>query len=163
MNKQELQDLKDKIACWERKIALIEERLKEQEELQLWVPKIGDKYYMLSPTGIVITTSWENDIADKEYLKAGLIFKTKEEATIHARKMRVFTLLMQFSDIDGSESGVCVYCPEFNLCDNNVRIADCVLFVHAPYCFSTKEKCQQAIDFIGEKEVYFFLTGKEME
>ena len=64
-------------------------RLTKGELGPSWRPKEGDIYYI---SNVVVkdfysSYEWDNSEYDKVWLERGIIFKTKEEAITHAKKM----------------------------------------------------------------------------
>lgn len=156
------QELKSNIERIEQELASMKEHLREQESL-LWKPELGEGFWTPNAFGNAFYDKFEDDAIDNSHWNHGEFFKSKEEAKNHTRKQRVFNLLMQLSDVDAKNYAVYTYYPYVDLGDKEVCINYNSYNAPTPYGFSTREKCQEAIDYIGEKEVYFFLTGKEME
>lgn len=124
----------------------------------LWKPKQDEIFWMYNPYHGATGDEFDDDDIDNAYWVNGEMFKTEEEAKVHTRKQRVFNLLMQLSDGINKENNCCDIPLAF---EGIIEVHTCGAGVTA-YTFSTKEKCQEAIEYIGEKEVYFFLTGEEM-
>lgn len=59
------------------------------EEPKRWKPEVGDLYYCVCDGGTIIQDVWEDCITDNWRYLTGNIFKTKQEAEEHKKKIEI--------------------------------------------------------------------------
>jgi len=160
---QRLECIKSGIeTLYEEAKVLIPEIEAEQETLEdvLWKPEIDDNYYYadVDEDEFVNISTWESDCIDLVRLKNGLVFKTKEAAEKHAKRLKVFNLMWQLADQlnDG-------WMPVYNDLDQDKyiieveygKVATTILsnIRHAQPPFKTKELAERARKLIGDEAI----------
>ena len=123
-------------------------------------PRDGDEYWYMGVTGNILTSTWEGFPSEKDMLKIGNIFKTKEQAEFAVEKLKVEAELRKFSrpfeygkfnyylflDIDGNSfrTDFTSYCPP-----------------QGAIYFESEEKAQEAVSAVGKDRVKKYIFGVE--
>ena len=150
MNK--LEELENKIKELSDEI----ERLKAEKKNEVWKPKDGDYYWMISRTGFVAKGRWTGDSYDDDRYAIGNVFKTDEEAKFRAEQLKVEAELRRFArPFVANEDN---YSITFKHSLNTIRTWHGTTWQHNNIYFATEEIAQKAIDTVGEDRIkkYYF-------
>ena len=52
-----------------------------------WIPKCGDKYWLINSQGLIYDEVWEGAIHEYAFLKSGWVFRTKKEAKANRNRI----------------------------------------------------------------------------
>ena len=155
--KNEIQELKDKIAKLESKI-------EEEEVNEVWKPKDDEFYCYMTSDGGISGCDWDNDTTDKYRYMIGNCFKTEKEAEKARDKLILIADLKRFAEennegkFNWSNNEQWKYCIFYDYKVAGLRITtnsyvkDAIL----PY-FTSKEIAQKAIDTFKDRLIELFM------
>lgn len=125
-------------------------------------PRDGDEYWYMGVTGNILTSTWEGFPSEKDMLKIGNIFKTKEQAEFAVEKLKVEAELRKFSrpfEEDEYNSFISLYMP-----DKTVAVDACMYWQkQGVIYFESDKKAQQAIESVGQERIKKYIFGVEAE
>ena len=149
-------NLQEELKALKQRIAELEEQAKEEQEF----PKVGDEYWYMGVTGNVFTSTWEGFPSEKDMLKMGNIFRTREQAEFAVKKLKVEAELRKFSRpfVDGKENNHIKYRPSF---DELSVSASFGYQDQGVFYFESREKAQQAIKSVGKERIKKYIFGVE--
>lgn len=109
-----------------------------------------------------MTSTWEGFPSEKDMLKIGNIFKTKEQAEFAVEKLKVEAELRKFSrpfEEDEYNSFISLYMP-----DKTVAVDACMYWQkQGVIYFESDKKAQQAIESVGQERIKKYIFGVEAE
>jgi hypothetical protein len=149
-------NIQDEIAKTKQRLMELEEMMKKEN----WKPCWDDKYYIPVPTnaGFQSFSLWrgnENEISLKD---AGMVFYTKEEAIEVGKRMYFRQWFESMSDAD-DWNGEEYWSAFWFYQKDSIDVWNTTYKVAGGIYFSTKEKCIEAIDVIGEDNFIKYVLG----
>ena len=135
------------------------ERLKAEKEKEVWKPKNGDKYWLISHNGYVVQVRWMGDEAEDDIYAIGNVFKTQEEAEFRAERLKVEAELRRFArPFIVNERNFML---KYNYDTNKILIDFVVLTPSTDIHFASEEIAQKAIDTVGADRIKKYYFGVE--
>ena len=132
------------------------ERLKAEKEKEVWKPKNGDKYWLISHNGYVVQVRWMGDEAEDDIYAIGNVFRTQEEAEFRAEQLKVEAELRRFArPFDEDERNWAII---FDVDEKEITIDNERSYQSCNIHFASKEIAQKAIDTVGAERIkkYYF-------
>ena len=152
----------DKIEELENKINELAseiERLKAEKKNEVWKPKDGDYYWMISHTGFVTKRRWIGDSYDDDRYAIGNVFKSEDEARFRAEQLKVEAELRRFSrPFDEDERNWAII---FDVDEKEITIDNERSYQSCNIHFASEEIAQKAIDTVGEERIKKYYFGVE--
>ena len=135
------------------------ERLKEENKNEVWKPKDGEWYWMISHTGFVAERRWTGDSYDDDRYKIGNVFKTKEEAEFRVEQLKVEAELRRFGRKFVPKRGN--YYFQYAHQQDSLFITSVWSDQGNDIYFETVEIAQKAIDTVGTERIKKYYFGVE--
>ncbi|MEX0083019.1 hypothetical protein AB2T90_11350 [Clostridium butyricum] len=163
MNKQELEnrikDLESDIQASQNTIEELKKAIGNIEE-KSWKPKEEEIYYGVE--GLRVVSSHNNGQFDKDMMRIGNYFKTKEQAERALFEQNLRSKLRKFAEdnndkIDWSDDDSWKYCIVYEY--NYNKITTCVRYGIADFSqiyFSSKETVEKAIEQFHDELMKYF-------
>ena len=147
----------DKLTEDERKtfMSLVEKTEKDEQE---W--KNGDDIFYIALDGEIEEGVYcEFSDLDKQMIEFGNIYKTKEEAEVFSKWLKIRRKLEKFAEehnyceINWCDSNQSKYFIYYNYESNKIDVGWNNYTTHADVYFTLKETAEEAIEFIGEERL----------
>jgi hypothetical protein len=90
----EIEQLEKAISAAQEKL----EKLKSDVSGWLFTPSPHQKYYYIAWNGVIECDSWDSMDVEEYGINFGNIWPTREAAEKHAKRLKLFNLLWQYSD-----------------------------------------------------------------
>ena len=132
-----------------------------------WLPKNGDKFYYVTPTGRVTYDMFAiYATCDIDKVKFNNVFKNEEDALKMLEKLKIINKLRELSTINFNDDNELHYVISYDIEKNKVSCNAHHFYKELPFevYFATKEDCLNAIKEIGEdnlKKYYFDVVEDE--
>ena len=153
MNK-ELQKLKEE---FEQRIKELENKYNTEEEREI---KYGDDYWIISSYGLVDKHTWIDDCFDNIALGNNAIFRTIEEASFEAERLKVLRELEKMGKpYDDRLLNWCICLDGNSIIDYYCEIEERVIYGN--YYFRSEKEAKEAVEKIGEDRIKKYLFGVE--
>lgn len=152
----------DKIEELENKIKELSEeieRLKAEKEKEVWKPKCGDKYWLISHNGYVVQVRWMGDEAEDDIYAIGNVFRTQEEAEFRVEQLKVEAELRRFARPfeENKSNWTMIYEADHKKIATYNYTSFQIHNIH----FASEEIAQKAIDTVGEDRIKKYYFGVE--
>ena len=149
---QEIDELRERLDA-------LEKGLKEESN-ERWKPNDGDSYYTFDVNTSVCNPIYDGDGFDNGRYESFNMFKTKEEAEKIAKYQLIFRKLHDFAkrnnglnETKGSWAEIYFLDGKFFTCIVNTSCAGRIKF-------TSEEVAREAIEYIGEDDLIWYLTFK---
>lgn len=152
----------DKIEELENKIKELSEeieRLKAEKEKEVWKPKCGDKYWLISHNGYVVQVRWMGDEAEDDIYAIGNVFRTQEEAEFRVEQLKVEAELRRFARPfeENKSNWTMIYEADHKKIATYNYTSFQIHNIHFP----SEEIAKQAIETVGEDRIKKYYFGVE--
>ena len=135
------------------------ERLKAEKEKEVWKPKNGDKYWLISHNGYVVQVRWMGDEAEDDIYAIGNVFRTQEEAEFRAEQLKVEAELRRFArPFDEDERNWAII---FDVDEKKITTDSERSYQSCNIHFASEEIARKAIDTVGEDRIKKYYFGVE--
>ena len=154
MNK--LEELENKI----KKLSDEIERLKAEKN-EVWKPKCGDKYWLLSHIGYVVQVRWSGDDYEDNIYAIGNAFRTQEEAEFRAEQLKVEAELRRFArPFEENEQNVIL---KYAHDTNKLLTGHHLYSQYGNIYFDSEEVAYKAIETVGEERIKKYYFGIKVD
>lgn len=144
----------------EQLLALIEKANAPQSNL--WKPKIGEKYYVVTGLGRIEDYTWNDSGSDNRGYNIGNCLRTVEEAEFEVERRKVLHELRVLANGFNRNTARKWYALFYRTTDNVVKVSDYYsTVVGNGIYFGSKEDAQKAIDTIGVTRLKKYYFGIE--
>lgn len=151
MTNEALQEIK----TMRERLDRLEAGIKAKADGGRWVPGFNGRYYYPAPDSeeFCDVSTWENDTTDEHRLRAGMVFRTPEEAAEVGKQMYYQRWYRRFGDWDGKGEALKAFYHEDKIKTRTINHYD-----ESTY-FSSESACRAAIDEIGEGNFLRYVLG----
>ena len=127
-------------------------------------PQSGDDYYYIFSDGRIGDDCYADCFSDRERVKLGNCFKTRQDAEFKLEQLKVLHELEQLSDDDKQWDGAAHWYPACSYHNSwRIEVVNSQWYRGDRVHFKSKESCQAAIDKIGINRLmkYYFKIPEE--
>lgn len=148
---KEIEELQKKVDELQKELNELKEQEKETESGGVWRPKLGERYFYISPNGEILYDTNDDTPTDIMRFSIGNVFRTKEEAEFAVEKLKALAELKVFAEPkdrkwDGKNKHWCI---GYDVEDDRIHVGHWLAYKSNEVYFETKEKAQQAVDAVG--------------
>lgn len=123
-----------------------------KQKIEKWVPKIGEKYWYTTVSGLINTATWGNDSYDKFKLRKRNVYQTEDQCQF-AMGMHDFCKERSFEP-DWSDDEQYKVCIVLDFDDKSCEVITNYRSVFfCPFYYPTQEKAQEVIDKYSFEEL----------
>ena len=149
---EEINELRERLDALEKSL--------KEEGKERWIPKDKEGYFSIEAEGAIYGSAFRYSV-DKGLVDSFNVFQTKEEAKKIAKYQLIFRKLYDFAKRNNGEfdngTKYGIYCEDTGAI--KIDSYDDSVF-QSGYIFSSIEVAKQAIEYIGEEDMKWYLTFK---
>lgn len=147
-----IDELEKQLEISKQQLARLKENFINGDPCGLWKPQVGERYYVISADGNIISFNYVGEI-DENFLAIGNCFKTLAEAEFMEKRLKVIASLHKWSESRDRYwgEGTGHYYLTYDYFSDQINIVLTTRVDVGAIYFGSEEYAKKAIQEVGEK------------